>query len=75
MLSSCTFELVKLTNAWILLKVLNRKYTVNGTFTDIALELFRFQATRNPIYKAFVENLNWVMDVGGLDHSILADNF
>lgn len=33
-------------------------YTVNeGSFTDIALELFRYQATHNPVYKAFIENL------------------
>lgn len=33
-------------------------YSVNeGSFTDIALELFRFQAIHNPVYKAFIENL------------------
>ena len=33
-------------------------YTVNEqSFTDIALELFRFQATNNPVYKAFIRNL------------------
>jgi hypothetical protein len=36
----------------------SKLYTVNeGSFTDIALELFRFQAIHNPVYKAFIENM------------------
>ncbi len=34
-------------------------YTLNDqSFSDIALELFRFQASENPIYRAFIENLS-----------------
>lgn len=34
-------------------------YTVNDqSFTDIALDLFRFQAVHNPVYKSFIENLS-----------------
>lgn len=37
----------------------SKLYTVNDqSFTDIALELFQFQAVHNPVYKAFVENLS-----------------
>jgi hypothetical protein len=33
-------------------------YTVNDTsFTDIALDIFHFQASQNPVYKSFIENL------------------
>lgn len=33
-------------------------YNVNGdSFTDIALRIFRFQASQNPVYSAFVSNL------------------
>lgn len=36
----------------------SKLYTVNdSSFTNIALELFRFQAVNNPVYKAFLENL------------------
>jgi len=34
-------------------------YTVNdSSFTDIALEVFRFQAFHNPVYKSFIETLS-----------------
>jgi len=37
----------------------SKLYTVNDqSFTDIALELFHFQAINNPIYKDFIKNLS-----------------
>jgi phenylacetate-coenzyme A ligase PaaK-like adenylate-forming protein len=37
----------------------SKLYTVNdSSFTDIALELFKFQAVYNPVYKRFIENLS-----------------
>ena len=36
----------------------SKLYTVNETsFQDIALELFHFQASNNPVYKAFIKHL------------------
>lgn len=44
-------------------------YTVNDqSFTDIALDLFHFQAVHNPVYKEFIENLSFdVKAVKSLD--------
>lgn len=43
----------------------SKLYTVNDqSFTDIALELFHFQASNNPVYKAFIKNLS--IDPGGI---------
>jgi Acyl-protein synthetase, LuxE len=37
----------------------SKLYTVNDqSFTDIALELFHFQASNNAVYKAFIKNLS-----------------
>ena len=37
----------------------SKLYTVNDlSFTDIALELFQFQAVYNPVYKRFIETLS-----------------
>ncbi len=37
----------------------SKLYTVNDhSFTDIALELFHFQASNNPVYHAFIKNLS-----------------
>ena len=37
----------------------SKLYTVNDhSFTDIALELFRFQAANNPLYKTFIHHLS-----------------
>ncbi|HEY9044536.1 MAG TPA: acyl transferase [Ohtaekwangia sp.] len=34
-------------------------YTVNDqTFVDIAIEVFRFQAVNNPVYRSFIQNLS-----------------
>jgi phenylacetate-coenzyme A ligase PaaK-like adenylate-forming protein len=37
----------------------SKLYTVNDqSFTDIALELFHFQASNNPVYRDFIKNLS-----------------
>jgi len=47
----------------------SKLYTVNEeSFTDIALELFRFQAVNNPIYSAFLRHLKvGISSVGSLE--------
>jgi hypothetical protein len=36
----------------------SKLYTVNdSSFADIAMEVFRFQAVNNPVYKAFIDHL------------------
>lgn len=45
----------------------SKLYTVNDqSFTDIALELFQFQASNNPVYKAFIKNLS--IDIGSVKY-------
>jgi len=53
------FEIVKLTKRLETFKsFISKIYNVNeDTFPEIALEVFRYQASFNPIYKAFIENL------------------
>lgn len=53
------FEIVKLTKHLETFKSFGSKiYSVNEvSFQEIALEVFRYQAFFNPIYKAFIENL------------------
>lgn len=53
------FEIVKLTKRLETFKSFASKiYRINEvTFPEIALEVFRFQAIFNPVYKAFIESL------------------
>ncbi len=44
----------------------SKLYTVNeGSFADIALQLFRFQAVSNPVYASFIRNLG--LDIASVD--------